>query len=293
MYPQQQALLGALFIIASEFFFASMAGIVKHLALEMNEMMLIFARSFFGALVVLPFVLRGGQANLQTRVMPLHLARALFGLLAMYCFFYAIAHIPLADSMMLKMTTPIFLPWVALLFLREQVSWRAILAIPIGFMGVVFILQPHGSVQWVGLVGVLGGVFTALAMICVRRLTKTEPASRIVFYFALLSSMFSAVPLLWTWQMPTATQLSWLLLMGSLGSFGQYLLTRGYSLAGPAQNGPFTYFSVVFAALYGFVLWDERLQGWFYIGAALIALAGLVVLSTPAKTYQKVAEDVL
>lgn len=293
MVPQQQALVGALYIIASEFFFASMAGIVKHLAPEMNEMMIIFARSFFGALVVLPFVLSGGHANFQTRVAPLHLARAIFGLLAMYCFFYAIAHLPLADSMMLKMTTPIFLPWVALLFLREQVTWRAILAVPIGFTGVVFILQPHGSLQWVGLVGVMGGVFTALAMICVRKLTKSEPASRIVFYFALLSSVFSAIPLLWAWQMPTLTQLSWLLLMGSLGSFGQFLLTRGYSLAGPAQNGPFTYFSVVFAALYGFAIWDERLHYWFYIGAALIAVAGLVVLSTPAKVYQKVAEDVL
>jgi drug/metabolite transporter (DMT)-like permease len=126
----------------------------------------------------------------------------------MYCFYYAIANIPLADAMLLKLTAPIFMPVIAVLWLQERVTGTLALGLCVGFIGVTVMLDPsldeHGlAVSPIALIGLLGGVLAALAKVTVRRLSRSEPTTRIVFYFALIAGSISAVPLLWAWQTPT------------------------------------------------------------------------------------------
>lgn len=278
MLYQQNVMRGALFIILSELMFASMGATVKLLSDSLPNEMIVFMRNLFGMLILLPLLWRYGLPHLHTRVWHLHLLRALAGLSAMYCFFYALAHLTLANGVLLKMTSPLFIPLIALFWLDEKVSIRVWLGILCGFIGVGLVLQPGGDFEWVAVIGLLGGGLAALAKVSVRRLSQTEPTTRIVFYFATLATLVSAVPLLWRWQRPEPETWIWLFFMGMLGTIGQLLLTRGYAMASPARIGAFTYTSVVFAGLLGYVFWQETLHGLFISGALLIALAGILVL---------------
>lgn len=152
-------------------------------------------RNLFGLLFVLPLVAGKNAAQLRTAVPHLHLLRALFGVSAMYCFFYVLEHLALAEAVILKMTAPFFMPLIALLWLGEQPRRLSLVAVPVGFAGVALILGPHGPLSRVALVGVLSGLLAALAKVTVRRLGRSEPLARVVFYFARSGSFSPPCPL--------------------------------------------------------------------------------------------------
>lgn len=276
----QSVIKGALLILASEFMFASMGASIKALALSgLGHEVTVFFRNLFGLLLVLPLLLNSGLSNFQTQIPHLHLLRAVFGVSAMYCFFYALGHVPLADGMLLKMTAPLFMPLLAFLWLRETASRLALWAIPIGFAGVILVIRPAGELQWASLIGLLGGLLAAQAKVTVRRLSRSEPTTRIVFYFAFFATLISIVPLLLgAWQMPTWTQWQLIILVALLGSMGQLLMTQGYSSAPAAQISPLTFFSVLFGAAYGYWFWQEILDLRFIGGAVLIAAAAMLAV---------------
>jgi drug/metabolite transporter (DMT)-like permease len=278
MLYRQNLLLGALFILLAEWFFASMGAAVKLVTAELPSEMAVFMRNLFGLALMLPLVWRNGLPGLKTRVFPIHLLRALAGVSAMYCFFYALAHLPLADGMLLKMTAPLFMPLIALLWLGEQLSRRILIALSIGFLGVVLVLNPEGEFNRIALVGLLGGALASLAKVSLRRLGHSEPSVRVVFYFALTSTLISVIPMFWAWQTPDLRQWGLFALVGLMGTLGQLLLTRGYAIAKAASVSPFTYASVLFGALYGYLFWGESASLQFFIGALLIALAGILAL---------------
>ncbi len=268
----------ALLIVASELMFASMGAAVKAVSVTLPPEMTVFMRNLFGMAVVLPLLLGRDRGNWRTEVPHLHLLRALAGLSAMYCFFYVLGQLALADAILLKLTAPIFLPLVALLWLGEKPAKMALWALPVGFAGVVLVLRPGDEFTTAALIGLAGGFFAALAKTTVRRLGRSEPATRTVFYFALFGTLASSIPLSWGWQTPGLAEWGWLMVIGLAGTLGQLLMTRGYSLAPAARLGPFTYAVVVFAAIYGFLFWGETPDLWFAAGALLIATAGLLAL---------------
>ena len=284
MRYRQNFILGAALIVASELMFASMGATVKAVSSGLPTEVVVFMRGLFGVLILVPLLLhRLNKEILFTRVLHFHLLRAFLGVSAMYCFFYAIANLQLADGMLLKMTAPLFMPLIAAIWLLEKLRASIWLAVGLGFIGVVLVLQPQGEFNWIALVGLAGGMFAAGAKVTVRRLGETEPTIRIVFYFSLIVMLIASIPLTWAWQTPTLSEWGLLFLMGIFGTLGQLLLTRGYSVAAASQVAPFTYFSVVFAALYGYLFWQETLDLEFVAGAVLIAIAGIVALRTDSK----------
>lgn len=278
MLYRQNILLGALLILVSELMFASMGAVVKHASQTVSNEMLVFMRNLMGMLVMLPILLHHRAGSLKTAVPHLHLLRAIFGVSAMYCFFYALAHMPLADGVLMKMTTPMFMPLVAWFWLREASTPWAMVAIPVGFVGVALVLDPSGETSWVAMIGVLGGLFASFAKVTVRRLGHTEPMLRTVFYFSVLGALVSLLPMLMVWKFPTYDEWWLLLAIGLFGSLGQLLLTRGYAVASTSTVGPFSYFSVVFASIYGYLFWAETLDWMFLAGAGLIAVAGMMAV---------------
>jgi drug/metabolite transporter (DMT)-like permease len=295
MIYKQNILLGALFILLSELMFASMGAVVKQLTQSLPSEMAVFMRNLFGLALLLPLVWGSGFITLKTKVFHLHLLRSVAGVSAMYCFFYALANLPLADGMLLKMTSPIFMPLIAWYWLSEPMYRSVLLAIGIGFIGVILVLNPGGEFNHIALIGLLGGGLASLAKVSLRRLGKTEPSVRVVFYFALLSSIISALPMSWNWQQPSVIEWWLFALLGLFGTLGQLLLTRGYAVAAAARVSPFTYSSVLFGAAYGYLFWGETLSLQFIFGALLIGLAGIIALkggkAVPAKLVSESVSD--
>lgn len=272
-------LRGALLVIAAELMFASMGAVIKGLSTDLPTEMLVFFRNAFGLLVLLPLLARRGVPSLATRVPHLHLLRALSGLSAMYCFFYALSELQLANAVILKLTAPIFIPVIAAAWLREEISLGIVAAVVAGFVGVALIVRPPGGhLDAVALIGLAGGALVALAKVTIRRLTRTEPATRIVFYFGLVATVVSVVPLAWAWRAPSPREWAMLALLGVLATSGQLLMTRGYASAPAARVGTFTYASVLFAAAYGWWFWGEQWDLWALTGAALIVVAGVLAV---------------
>jgi drug/metabolite transporter (DMT)-like permease len=281
-YRNQSLIRGAAFIVAGELCFASMGVGIRQVSAELPNEVIVFARNLLGLALVAPWLLRRGIGGVATDVPALHLLRAGAGVAAMYCFFYAIAEMPLAEAMLLKLTAPIFMPVIAVLWLHERVTPLLLVALGVGFAGVGVILDPGSGadgglgVSPVSLIGLLGGVLAALAKVTVRRLSSSEPPTRIVFYFALIAASISAVPLIWAWQTPSPAAALGLIGIAVAATLGQLALTRGLALAPASRMGVFGYSAVVFGAAYGWLLWGEPLTSGTIAGTLLIAAAGLL-----------------
>lgn len=277
---------GAVNMIGAGLLFAGVGTCVRVLSESLPNEMVVFFRSAFGLMALLPLVWHRGFTNLKTRNFRGHLVRGLAGVTSMYCYFYAVAHLPLAEAVLFNYTTPLFVPFIAALWLREPIPPKLWAGIGIGFLGVLFILKPGQALFTpVALIGLASGVLAALAVTGVRRLTRTEPAWRIVFYFSLVSTLVAAMPLPLRWQTPDASLWLLLVVMGAIASLGQLLLTRAYAHAPAAQVGPFSYSTVVFAAAAGWGLWGEVLDIYSLSGALLVCLGGILTIryaGTPA-----------
>jgi drug/metabolite transporter (DMT)-like permease len=281
---KQSIVRGAIFIIAAELMLTMNGVIIKLASDGLPNEMIVFFRNAFGLLSLMPIFAREGTAIIHTKKLHLHLVRGLCGVTAMYCLFYVMANIQLANAMLLKATIPIFIPLVAFSWLKERIPVVARVAIAIGFCGVFLILEPGTDFNWIMLIGLVSSAFASVSMVTIRKLSATEPAVRTVLYFAIIASLVSVIPLTWAWKTPTSQE--WLLLMGVgiCSTVVQLLTTCGYASAPASQVGIFSYSSVIFGALIGWLFWQELWDINSLIGAIFIVSAGFLTLRSRDKT---------
>ncbi len=283
---RQSILRGAFFIVASELSFAFSAAIIKFTSTSLPNESIVFFRNFFGLAILIPLVFRAEANILKTDCLHLHLLRSGVGMGAMYAFFYALGQISLGDSMLIKSTIPLIIPFISAVWLQEKITSRIIIAGALGFLGVFLILEPNGDNNWANLVALASSFMAAVAFVTVRKLSATEPPLRIVAYFAIFGLTISSVPMIANWQTPTISQYIMLIGIGLTTTIGQLLLTRGYQNAPASSVGIFTYTSVPFGTFLGWLVWHELLDTNSIFGAMLIVLAGWVILRTKAVQNQ-------
>lgn len=273
-------LQGALLLALSALLFALMGAGIREISGSVNNESVVFFRNLVGVLFFLPLILLRGVRPLRTRRLQSHLWRTTYGLAAMYCFFYAIAHLPLADAMLFTYSAPIFTPLIAHFWLKEPLTRRMLVTSLVGLCGVLLVAKPSSALlDAQALVGLAASLLAAFAFVSIREMSDTEPASRIVFYFALFSALISAIPLSWSWQPLDSRQLGWLLGIGLLATASQLIMSRAYGLAPPGVIGPIAYLAIVFAGLIAWLLWGEMPDGLSLLGAALIFAASLLSIS--------------
>ncbi|WP_370216203.1 DMT family transporter [Neptunomonas phycophila] len=272
-------------ILGSELFLVLSGMVIKQISGDLPTEVIVFFRNAFGLVLLIPWFLKHGNQAIRTQLLRYHFMRAAVGVSAMSCLYYAWGHLPLAQAALLKQTSPFFVPFFAFWWLNERINRYAIYAILIGFVGVYIVLNPHGSdFNLVVLVAVLGAMLGALAKVTVRRMVLSESPQRIVFYFALFSTMLAAVPAAIVWVMPNWQQFIWLLVLAMTSTAAQLMLSKGYAYAPAGQLGPFTYGSILFATLFGWWIWDESVAIHTWLGVILIVVAGFVAMQSRAKT---------
>ena len=268
--------------IGASLMMAAMGTAIKVAAAHASNEMVVFLRNAFGLLVLLPGLIQRGPGMLATRRFRGHLARSLFGLTAMYCFFYAIAHMQLAEAVLLNFSSPVFTAIFALLWLKEPLASKTVMAVLMGLAGITLILKPGlGTLSGGALVGLTSAVFAALAMVNIRSMSTTEPTLRIVLYFSIISVIVSAVPVVWTWHTPSGRVLLAMAAAGVFASVGQLMLTYSYTTAPAAKVGTLNYSTVVFAAGFGWWFWGETPDPYSVLGAVLVCAAGILVSQRP------------
>ena len=214
------------------------------------------------------------------------LLRGLCGSLALLCFFEAITVLPLASATVLQYTYPTFTALAAALFLGEQLRRSIVLAVLLGWAGIMLVAQPDWlsrgmtTLPMTAIVIALGGaVFTALAYVCVRRLSSTEHPLVIILYFPMLSVPLTLPLLAREGVMPMGAEWIWLLGVGVFTQLGQIWVTEGLSRMPAARATSINYVQVVFAALWGWLFFSESLTVWVIAGSVLVLISTLVSLA--------------
>jgi drug/metabolite transporter (DMT)-like permease len=260
--------------------FSCMDAMIKWVSAVHPVGQIIFFRNVFAFVPVFLFMRQaGGLGMLRTKRPGHHALRGIFGIASMICIFSAFALLPLAEAVALSLSGPIFLTALSVPLLGEKVGIRRWSAVIAGFIGILIMTRPGASAfQPAALLAVGGALFYALAMISIRRLGTTEPAATTVFYFTLFAVVLSTISLPFQWVTPDSFNLLLLVGIGLLGGFAQLAMTQAFRLAPVALIAPFDYGALVFAVLFGYVIWRDVPDPYIIVGAVIVVASGLYIL---------------
>ena len=280
------------FKLISALLFAAMSALVRQLSEVAPVGQMVFFRSAFAIPpVLLIYALRGELASAVRTGRPFgQLGRGMLSVGGMYTNFAALTRLPLADATAISFASPLITVALAAVILKERVRvyrWSAVL---VGFAGVIVMLIPHFDPNHYAGAGVaaaatVGSILALVAAFCnagtviqTRRLTQSETTSSIVFYFSLVTAIAGAVTLPFAWHSPTPSELAALIMLGILGGIAHIFLTESYRYAAASVVAPFDYTSMLWALLLGYWVFGELPSGLVYVGAAIVAGAGLFVI---------------
>jgi len=275
--------------LLSTLMFALMGAQVRYLGGAYPEGEVAFFRALFALLpILIVFGWRGELRGALRTSRPIdHLVRGMFSIVGTFCTFGALARIPLADYTAIAFLAPLVTVVFAALFLKEQVRAYRWTAVAVGFGGVVLMLLPHlgtgGQLTTPILLGLgfaLTNAFTAGgATIQIRRLTSTETTASIVVFMTLLVMIFSLFTIGFGWRMPAhPTDLAALIGVGVSGGLGQIFFTESYRYAPASFLAPFDYTAMLWAFMFGFLLFAEVPGLAVFAGAVIVAAAGIFVI---------------
>ena len=276
-------LRGALWVLLAGVFFSAMGVLIKLLGARLDSFQIAFFRALFGLVAVLPFVWTVGLSKLKTRHPFKHLLRGAIGVSAMFCGFYAITHLTLADAVAFTFTRALFLIPLAVLFLGEKVRARRWSATAVGFVGVLVMLRPAGTMEPAAFVALGGALLVASVTVVIKQLAATERPTTLLFYFGVFSSVVALGPALLVWQTPTWTELAMLFAVGAAAAAAQSCMIRGFAVGEVTAVVPFDYARLIFAGLLGFFIFAELPDLWTLAGAVLLIASTLYIALREAR----------
>lgn len=263
--------LGASFMLLWALSFSSAMTFAKALSPEVDSIIVLFMRYFFGLLFFSPFVVRAGINGFVTKRPLLQLLRVLFVGAAMGCTYYAYRNLPLALATSIGMTGPLFTTILAMLILRDSVSPSKWIMIIFGYLGVIVMIRPHEMPISLGVwVELFANLFAALAIICTKILTRTDSTVTIMLYTTTATTFIATLLALSVWKTPEPHDLILLMIIGACGVFSQYCYVTALKYANPSYLAPFEYTRLCFAVPVGFFFFQEMPTLWTYLGSFMI-----------------------
>jgi drug/metabolite transporter (DMT)-like permease len=271
--------LGALLSSLAFFCTAVMSALVKATEELTSTAVVLLFQNLICLVLILPIALRGGWASVKTQKIGLHILRAVSGTGAWYCLFVAILMMPLTNAILLTFSAPLWMPVIAWVLFREKASRATRIGAGIGFVGVLLVLQPHHQKFNYGAVVALAGAFClAIAFMSVRWLGATEPTSRILFYYFLLSAVLCVPFAIIDWHPFGWRGSIYLLGIAVTLLLGQALIVLAYRYASAVKVGPFIYTVIVFTALIDWFLWNRAPTLVVVLGMALVIGGGIIAI---------------
>lgn len=283
---------GILFMLLASLSFAMMGGFAKVVSETLPPVEVTFFRNIFGVILVglaiwkVPLKQTGGKPWLL-------LFRGSMGFAALLAYFYIMAHIPLGEAVTYNKTSPIFVAIFAYMFLNEKLHKSALLAIAIGFIGIVLVAQPQGgSFDKYDALGIFSGIGAALAYTSIRELRKYYDTRAIVMSFMAVGTVAPLILMLLTpyidvsedfdWMfaafvMPQGKEWGYVTAVGIFATISQLLMTKAYELTKAGIVGTISYSNIVFAVIIGTMLGDPIPDIWTTLGIILVIISGLLV----------------
>ena len=277
---------------ASTVIFGCMAVCIRLASSQLHPFEIAFFRNFFGFVFILPMLVRHGPSLFRTNKLPLYVVRCLIGIVSMLAGFWAIVNLPLAQAIALSYSTPLFVTIGAVLVLGEIVRARRWTAVRVGFLGVVLIVRPGSADFTAGsLVALMAAVASASVAISIKFLSRTEHPDAIVLYTTMLWVPMSLLPALFVWEMPVGITWLWIILAGLLGTTAHMCWTRALKLGDASMLTPLSFLQILVVAVFGYFLFDEALDRWTVLGAAIIFGSNVYIARREARLARQAVTD--
>ncbi len=239
----------------------------------------IFFRGFFG-LVLYYFVIPKERLKdfYYTKRPMLHFSRCFFGLAALLSIFTALRNLPLATVVSISFAAPIFTTIFSIFFLSEKVGYFRWLAVFVGFVGIIIISEPGlSSLNFYYIFPVIFVLGMSYVAISIRQLSSTEPVWLISLYFSVAITLAGLFTIPYGWLIPNLKDLILLSFIGIFGGVANLWLSQSYKFAEVSLVTPLKYLALVFAIIFGYLIWDEIPTIKTLVGATLVIVSSIII----------------
>lgn len=259
--------------------------LAKWLTAHYSPLQLAFLRSLLALpLTAAVALMLSGREVLHTRHMRVHALRGLLSVGATYAFFSGLKVLPIAEATALVFAAPIFITVLSVPLLGEHVGWRRWLAVLTGFAGVLVIVRPGAAAfQPASLFILAAALLYALVMLSARWIDRQEGFWTMTLYVVLFPALFSGFVAPFQWQPLHIHHLPLLLGMAVFGTLGITLIAHAFRLGAAAVVAPFDYTALLWASLFGWLIWSEVPGFWIYVGATVIVASGIYIVVREAR----------
>jgi drug/metabolite transporter (DMT)-like permease len=277
----ERAGVGMAASVGAFFLFSVMLAFAKVLSDRHSVIEIAFYRNLIGCIPFLLMIFAWGRRDiLIVKARPSLVGlRAIFGAFSLVMTFTAFSLMPMADATVLLFTSSLFIPFLALLLLKESVGpWRWS-AVVFGFVGVLVMTRPGGDVNTIGVIVALSAALIQAAMaIMLRYLGRYESPETISFYFLVIGTVLTALPLPFIAVTPALDEVPLLFGVGLTGAGAQWCLSLAFRHAKAAVVTVFHYTSIIWSTLFGWLIWNDWPLPQVFTGAALVIAANLVIV---------------
>jgi drug/metabolite transporter (DMT)-like permease len=240
----------------------------------------LFFRGFFGLLLTYFLIPKDKLKSFYKTDRKLeHFFRCFAGIIALIAIVVALRELPLAVVVSLSYAAPLFITVLSIFLLGEKVGIFRWIAVLIGFVGVLVISEPgFNEVNYLYILPIIFCIGMAFVTITIRKLSTSEPVWLISIFFTLTITFVSLFTIPFGWVLPDFKDFILLALIGVTGGGANLLLTQSYKLSEVSLVAPLKYLSLIFAILFGYLIWDEIPSYKNLVGAALVIAASLIIL---------------
>jgi len=284
--------MGLLLMAASGLCFVLVAVLVRWVGTDLSAPQAAFIRYLFGTLMLAPIFLRIARKELQVNAIGLMTVRGVAHGLAVILWFFAMARIPMAEVTAIGYLTPIVVTVAAAMFLGERLQARRIIAVLIGFVGVLVILRPGFQTLSIGQLAQLATTpLFALSFILTKKLTDTDSNTVIVAMLSLVCTMTLFIPAALSWSAVSLQEYVLLFLTAVFATLGHFTVTHAFRCAPIAALQPVSYLQLIWATLLGVLLFGDVIDTYVVIGSAILVLSTSYIAHRESVVAKKEAAE--
>ena len=274
----KSALNGIGLMIIATVLFSVMHASIKYMSSSLHPFEIAFFRNLFGLIVIAPWFIRYGLQPLKTKKIKLHMARSFFNVIAMLSFFYSLSIAPLADVASLAFTAPLFASILAVVFLKEIIGIKRIVAIILGFIGAIIVIDPvYSSINNGHILTLLSASVWSVSLIIIKILGRTESSVTITSYMVIIMIPLSGIAAYFYWETPTINDLIFLVIIGISGTAAQMLLAQALRQGDTSIIMPFDFLKLIWAVGIGYLFFFEVPSINTWLGSIIIFLSTLYI----------------
>ncbi len=277
---QDQTVKGIFALILATLLFASQDAITKHLISTMPVAQLMFVRYFFFALFALVYASRKTRLRhvFRSHWPKLQLLRSLLIAGEMALFAYTLKYLGIAEMHTIFACFPLIITVLSVPMLGEQVGWRRWLAVSVGFIGTLIIIQPGSGVfSPFAMTALTCALMFAIYNVVTRKVSRQDSLETSLLYFGVVGFVVTLLAVPFFWQPMSNSEILWLLMISIISIFSHLLLIKSLELAPAVILQPFNYFILVWAMVIGYSFYGEVLDTTTLVGASLVIGSGVYI----------------